>query len=883
MMISTGSRLGPYEILSPLGAGGMGEVYKARDTRLERTVAIKVLPSHLSASPDVRQRFEREAKTISQLSHPNICALYDVGREGETEYLVLEYLEGETLAQRLAKGPLPLDQALKIGSQIAEALDAAHRMGIVHRDLKPGNVMVTKSGARVLDFGLAKLREEDAQPAASRVSALATRDAPLTAEGTILGTVQYMAPEQLEGRKADARADIFAFGVTLYETVTGRKAFSGASQASLLSAILATEPPPVSASQAMSPPALDRLVETCLAKDPEHRWQSARDIALQIAMISEARDAAPAPAPGAFRRSAPWVIAASVLSLAIVLLLRARAPQTPAANPIRFSVPPPAGGEFASWVEGAALQLSPDARQLAFVAHESDGRARAWVRALSSLDARPIDGTEGANSIFWSPDGGSLAFFARGRLARVAVSGGEPVPICEVGGGVGRSGSWGAGGQILFADVQGDAIYGVSADGGKPEVVVRSDPTRGVFRVQWPSFLPDGRSFLYLAWGAISSRSADGTLMLTRPGKPPTAITPLRSRAEMLEPGYLIFAREGALFGQRFDPVSAKLAGPPLPIAASVNYFLSTGFADFTARAGTLAYHSQKDVLRLTWFDRAGRALGSVGGPGRYLDVAIAPDGKRFLFSRARPGIWTFDVWMFDIARGVETPLTSEPGSEFGGLWLPDGKSILYSVARGRAPQLVLRRLAGGEELEVQPSGGFQVASAVSPDGRLLAYSERAPGAFFDAWILPLESGARPARFSSGAPADSLLFSPDGRAVAFLSSESGRREAYVAPFGSPGEKVRVSTDGANLLRFSRDGTELFYLSPDGRLIAVPIRTVPSVEPGEPRTLFRLAPGPGWQNFDVAPDGRFLAVVSEVSGSAQPATVVVNWTAEAPKK
>ena len=498
----------------------------------------------------------------------------------------------------------------------------------------------------------------------------------------------------------------------------------------------------------------------------------------------------------------------------------------------------------------------------------------AWTPGRSMVRKEPVRS--------WSPDGGSLAFFTRERLARVAVSGGSPVPICEVGGGVGRSGSWGAGGEILFADVQGDAIYGVSADGGKPEAVVRSDPTRGVFRVQWPSFLPDGRSFLYLAWGAISSRSADGTLMLARPGKPPTAVTPLRSRAEMLEPGYLIFAREGALFGQRFDPISAKLAGPPLPIAASVNYFLSTGFADFTARAGTLAYHSQEDVMRLTWFDRAGRALGSVGGPGRYVDVAIAPDGKRFLFSRARPGIWTFDIWMFDIARGVETPITSEPGSEFGGLWLPDGKSILYpspgdahrSWSRADSPAA---RSSQSSRREVSR---WRARCRRTPDSRLL---RARPGRLLRR-VDPAARERREAReFCSGAPADSLLFSPDGRAVAFLSSESGRQEAYVAPFGSPGEKVRVSTDGANLLRFSRDGTELFYLSPDGRLIAVQIRTVPSVEPGEPRTLFRLAPGPGWQNFDVAPDGRFLAVVSEVSGSAQPATVVVNWTAEAPKK
>ncbi len=883
MTIAAGTRLGPYEILEPIGAGGMGEVYRARDTRLERTVAIKVLPSHLSASPEVRQRFEREAKTISQLSHPHICALYDVGREGDTEYLVLEYIEGRTLADRLARGPLSLDEALRLGSDLAEALDAAHRLGIVHRDFKPGNVMVTKSGAKVLDFGLAKLREEEMQAAGSRLSVLATRDAPLTAEGTILGTVPYMAPEQLEGTRTDARTDIFAFGATLYEMVTGKKAFSGASQASLMSAILATDPPSVSTSQAMSPATLDRLVKTCLAKDPENRWQSARDIALQLTAITERAETARVRPESLPRRLAPWAIAASVLFLGIVLLLRERAPQVPSASPIRFSIAPPPGTEFANWRQAPTLRLSPDAQRLAFVAYESDGSSRAWVRALSSLDARPIEGTEGANSLFWSPDGASIAFFAQERLARVTISGGSPVTICEVGGGLGHSGSWGAGGEILFANVQGDGIYRVSADGGKAESIIRPDPARGVLRVHWPSFLPDGRSFLYLTWSAASSKGADGALMLSRPGQPPREITPLRSRAEILEPGYLIFARDGALFGQRFDPDSAKLTGPPLPIAPSVNYFLSNGWANFTARAGTLAYHSQEDVLRLTWFDRAGKALGSLGGPGRYLDVAIAPDGKRLLFSRARPGIWTFDIWMFDLARGVETPVTSESGSEFGGLWLPDGKSIIYSVARGRSPQLVSRMLAGGAEREVLPPGGFQIATAVTPDGRLLAFAESVPGAPFDAWTVPLTGGTRPARFSASAPADSVRFSPDGRAAAFLLSESGRREAYVSPFGSPGEKIRVSTDGATLLRFSRDGKELFYLSPDGRFFSVPIRTAPSVEPGEPRVLFRLAPGPGWKDFDVAPDGRFLAMVEDVSSSAQPATVVVNWTAELPKR
>ncbi len=507
----------------------MGEVYKARDTRLGRTVAIKVLPAHLASSEEVRQRFEREAKTISQLSHPHICAVYDVGRQGETEYLVLEFLEGESLAERLVKGPLPLDQALRLGIQIADALEAAHRLGIVHRDLKPGNVMVTKSGAKVLDFGLAKLREEEPHPAGSRLSALATQNAPLTSAGTILGTVQYMPPEQLEGKTTDARADVFALGATLYEMATGKRAFSGASQAALISAILNTEPPPLSSTQPMSPPALDRLIRTCLAKDPDLRWQSARDVGLQLAAIADGVETAPAPPAKLRRRLGLWAATAAGVLVAAALFLRPRAPERAPGSTIRFSLSPPPDAGFAGSIERSCIALSPDGRQLAFVGVETSGPGRVWIRALADLKARPLAGTEGANSIFWSPDGSSIGFFTERRLARVGLSGGAPVPICDIVGGFGRSGSWGAGGQILFASVAGDAIYRVSADGGKPEPVVRADPAHGLMAVVWPSFLPDGQRFLYLAYAPRET-----TLMLSRTGEPPRAIAPLRSRVEFL-------------------------------------------------------------------------------------------------------------------------------------------------------------------------------------------------------------------------------------------------------------------------------------------------------------------------------------------------------------
>jgi Tol biopolymer transport system component len=893
--LASGTKLGPYEIVSALGAGGMGEVYRARDARLHREVAVKVLPERFAATPESRERFEREARTVSQLAHPNVCALYDVGRESGVEYLVMELLEGETLADRLGRGALPLEQALRIGSQIAAALDAAHRKGIVHRDLKPGNVMLTPAGVKLLDFGLARGFEGSST---GDLTAAPTMGRDLTAEGSIVGTVPYMAPEQLEGRRADARTDVFALGSVLYEMVTGRKAFSGTSQASLISSILTAEPPPISVSQPMSPPALDRLVRTCLAKAPADRWQSAHDVELQLRGIQETLASSSgvtsgrAPAVAGRRRIPawlPWAIAAAAAAAALAVWLRRPAPA--AAPTVRFTVSPPPGTVFGGAGEGTQLQVSPDGSRIAFVGLGIASPSQVWVRELSASDPKPVEGTTRATSLFWSPDGRSIAFFTRDRLARVPAAGGTPVTICQLGGGIGRSGSWGTDGQILFSDVQGDAIYRVPADGGTPQPVIRSDPAHGNFKVVWPWFLPDGRSFLYVAW----QPDRKDTLMLSRPGEPPRGILPLLSRAEFVEPGFLVFVREGVLFAQRFDPRSARVEGPPVPVAPAVDYFLSTGWANFSARRRTLAYHSAQDSRRLVWFDRTGRALGTLGEPGLYLNVAISPDGKRVLFSRARPGIWTYDLWTFDLARGVETAVTTRIDSDFGGIWLPDGKGIVYSTVAGSAPQLMLRELSTGEERRLFPTTGFQRASSISPDGRILAYDERIAGGSFEAWTLRLDASSPASPYAgtapSGAPHESgsprhpwsggsaseVQFSPDGRAVALLSSVSGRTEVYVAQLGSEAERIRVSTSGAAMPRFRRDGGELYYASYDDRLMAVPIRSTPNVEPGDAHPLFSVDPSKQWFDFAVADDGRFLAIVQEVSGHAQPATVVVGWT------
>jgi serine/threonine protein kinase/dipeptidyl aminopeptidase/acylaminoacyl peptidase len=857
----------------------MGEVYRARDTRLERTVAVKVLPSHLSASSDALQRFEREARTISQLSHPHICALYDVGREGEVEYLVMELLEGETLAERLARGPLPLDQTLRFGAQVASALDAAHRKGIVHRDLKPSNIIVTKSGVKLLDFGLAKVLLP--APTMESLTSAPTAAKDLSHPGMILGTVPYMSPEVIAGKEADSRADIFALGAVLHEMATGSKAFGGTSPVSIMSAILTAEPPSVSSLQPMSPASLDRLVRTCLAKDPDDRWQTARDVELQLSAIADGVSA-PQDAGAAPRliriRWLPWSVTAAVLAIAAVAMLRKGSPPAQLQPTIRFSVPPPANGAFSYHRETSFLALSPDGSRLAYVASDPQGGRHIFLRPLSAPEARPIPGTEGANSLFFSPDGRSIAFFAEGKLKRVELSGGAAVSICDVAPiGPYLSGTWSRGGDILFAGVtRGRGIFRVSAAGGVPTEVIRVDLSRGEARVAWPWFLPEGERFLYL----LRHFDGHGNLMLAEPGKKPRLVMAMQSAVQYVNPGYLVFAREGILRAQPFDPQSGRVTGEPFSIVERVRYFLSTGTASFAAsRTGTLVYQSQEDVSRLTWLDRAGRELGSVGPPGNYLSVSIAPDGRRALFDRTRPGIGTYGIWSLDLERGTETPVTSEPDTEVYPILLPGGRSVVYSVDRGSSPHLFRRDLATGKEERLLPGEGFQFAEDVSPDGRSLLFAEASEQGWFDVWVLPLTGGGKPSAFlQTPFSKTNVRFSPDGRYLAMITTESGRPEAYVTAYPGPGERIRVSTGGAQSLRWSRDGRELLYVSGDRHMTSVPVKTSPSLELGAPTALFALS-GADWKGFDVSPDARrFLAIVPKIVADQLPLEVVVNWTA-----
>jgi Tol biopolymer transport system component len=862
----------------------MGEVYKARDTRLERTVAIKVLPQHMSASPEVRQRFEREARTISQLSHAHICALYDVGREGETEYLVMEYLEGETLSERLAKGPLPLEQTLRYGVEIADALDKAHRQGIVHRDLKPGNVMITKSGVKLLDFGLAK-----ALPSAGGrgvggegFSALPTQQ-DLTQEGAILGTISYMAPEQLEGKEADARTDIFAFGATLYEMATGKKAFSGASQASLIGAILHTDPAPISSMEPMSPPALDRTIRRCLAKDPERRWQSARDTGLELEEIRETGEVPPSEASRAPRRrreAAGWLAAALLLALlgALVLPRYARGP-TPAAR-IRFTIPPPPGAAFQ-----AMPAISPDGRRLAFVATTPDGRDRLWIRPLEASESRAVEGTDGAAYPFWSPDSRFVAFFAQRKLKRIDVLGGTPQILCDAP--EPRGGSWGTRATIVFSAYTGGQIARVAESGGKSEALPHLVAASGQ-SYRWPSFLPDGSHFLYFAFG--TDPKASGVYVASLESKETTRLASADGGAICALSGYVLYPSGGRLMGQRFDAKRCRLAGEAFPLMdnISMNSAAAAGATTVSASdTGLLACQAGGDaVSRLLLYDRSGRELQAVGPAGSYWEPTLSPDGRRLAVPRMDPEALEASIWTIDIERGSLTRLSSQRSASATPLWSSDGRRILCSTYP--SGEVYVRDADGAEpEKLLFKSPAFTPLDDWSRDGRNIFYDVIDWRAFhFDVWVRDLQSGqSRPilqAKFNQGG----ARLSPDGRRLAYESDESGVFEIFVRSFPEPGERRQISTGGGRQPRWRGDGKELFYVSPDRKVMGVDIRTQPAFEAGTPRALFqtRILPLVEARNhYDVTSDGqRFVVNSRRLEDASLPITIVVGWEPE-PKR
>jgi Tol biopolymer transport system component len=891
MSLPPGTRLGVYEVVAPLGAGGMGEVYRGRDTRLDRIVAIKVLAPDLAADPQFRERFDREAKAISQLNHPNICTLYDVGDHESVRFLVLEFLEGETLAARLEQGALKLEEALKIAGEISGALDQAHRAGIVHRDLKPGNIMLTRAGAKLLDFGLAK---QTASPLVSRrgSAVAAAASGAVTADGAIVGTFQYMAPEQLEGAEADARADIFAFGAILYEMVTGRKAFEGKTPISLITSILRDEPMPIATLLPVAPRALDRLIRACMAKDPDTRLRSTHDLSLQLKWLAEG-DAHAAPAFGAEpahagvpaargRRSIDLTAllggALSGVVIATIVMLGVRLSRQAApvvADAIQFTLQAPENSLFSGQVP--TFTISPDGRHVVFIA-TTPGVPMLFVRSLGTLTIKPLAGTENANYPFWSPDSRFVAFFSAGKLRKVPIGGGSPVDICDAAGG--RGGTWNADNTIVFAPSPAGALERVAATGGTPAPVTTLDAARGETMHRWPQFLPDGRHFLFLAptSGQRPSEIRAGTL-----DSKETSTVIASDSMPVFATGHLFFWRNGKEMAQPFDPGTLQVKGDAFVVADQVGQNL--GYTSFSASStGVLVYSrlGARPKSQLTWFDRSGKKTGTVGEPGDYFNLSLSPEGKRVAVTQLTGTPENRDIWLIDLARSVSSRLTADPANDVLPIWSPDGSRVVFTSTRQPIGIYVKDTAgAGQEELLLKGEEGSAPIDW-SSDGKFILYFTTSAKTGLDLNVLPTTGDKKPFPFlSTTFNDDHGAFSPDVRWVAYTSNESGRDEVYVQPFPATGGKYRISQNGGTQPAWRGDGRELFFLAPDSTLLAATINTAKGFEADIPQALFNSGAVSFTNNkrqYAVAKDGRFLVNLPQQRSAPTPLTVVVNWQA-----
>jgi serine/threonine protein kinase len=883
MAIVPGRRLGPYEILSAIGAGGMGEVYKARDTRLDRTVAIKVLPAHLADRAELRERFDREAKTIASLNHPHICTLYDTGHQDEIDYLVMEYIEGETLAQRLKKGPLPLDQVLRYAIEIADALDKAHRKGITHRDLKPGNIMLTKSGAKLLDFGLAKLKQEAAP--ATPESQLATMQGAITGEGTILGTLQYMAPEQIEAKEVDARTDIFAFGVVVYEMATGKKAFEGKSQASLMAKILETDPAP------MTPPALDRLVKKCLAKEPERRWQAASDVRDELGWVDEDRLVARTPSGSVTKNWLTITLASgAALMTFIVVGLALWAFRPSGSKPVtRFVIPLPPGQYLTT---RNSLAISPDGSRIVYAAGPGVLDSRLYIRAMDGWEAREIPGTEGESSHpFFSADGQWLGFAKSGNLMKVALSGGAPAnlnaSIRDLNNASFFGASWGARGTIAYVSGAVGPVEQFSDSGGN-NVSPLTRLEKGEVTHRWPEFLPSGNGLLFDAsslagpspTGQVSkigaqSLAGDRRNLLTGGFRPRYAAS-----------GHLLYVQGSNLMAAPFDPEKLALLGPSVMVQEGVAVDLNNLSAEYSiSSTGTLIYvpgSAMTRQLKLVWVDRKGVERPVPAPTRNYVLPRISPDGQRVTVGIEEA---ESQVWLYDLRRDNLTRLTFAGGMNVDPIWTPDGKRIVYKGAANRLYWQPADGSASAELLTSSELAANNVPGSWTPDGKVLTFMEINPNTGYDVYTL---KDGKPQPFVNTPSLETApRFSTDGRFIAYASDESGRLEVYVRPYPGPGGKWQISTEGGSEPLWNPKGRELFYRS-GNKMMAVDVAIQPTFSAGKPKLLFEGAyvPTPrSFPDYDVSPDGQkflMLKADAQTQGPTQ-INVVLNWFDELKQK
>ena len=856
MSLNSGTKLGPYEIVAPIGAGGMGEVYKAKDTRLDRTVAIKVLPSHVASNPAVRQRFEREARAVSSLNHPHICTLYDIGSENGVDFMVMEHIEGDTLADRLKKGALPLDEALRTGIEIADALDKAHRQGVVHRDLKPGNIVLAKSGAKLLDFGLAKMASSPRRSLGEGGSALPTEAKPLTKEGSILGTFQYMAPEQLEGKEADARTDIFAFGAVLYEMVTGERAFKGKSQASLIAAILKDDPQPVSEYRPLSPPLLEHVVLRCLAKDSDERWQSAGDVKLGLEFLAETgstESGLSSATTGPSKRGwlAAAILGALAAALAVGLVTNSLTPGPQPQPRKEFSIMLPATDAFS--VDRGRIALSPSGSLLVYAARRN-GIDQLFLRTMDRSEVKPIPGTEGGSAPFFSPDGSWVGFFADNALKKVAIAGGVPVILADGIGWVdGADGSWGRDGSVVYARRKGgqSGLYRVPASGGVTQSLTK--PSSG--ERQWePTFMPDAKTLLFTADSNTDGRDDDRVMALTlETGELHELID--GSAPRFSPTGHIVFVREASLWAIPFDAGRLDIKGVPVRVTGTV-YESELGTSFDIAHDGSLVYDPTSLDRTLVSVDREGRATPLSAAPDAYFGPRISPDGKRLIVETRRMDEGA-GIWVLDLERGSRVRLTL-PGNSHAPIWTRDGRQVVFShtedMQSAPADGSVERRTILTKE--GTPVRG--VARSWSPDGKTLAIHEIQSENNRNIFVFSPSEDSSPKPFLVTAFNEhSPDFSPDGRWLAYVSDESGRPEVYVREYPGPGRKWSISTEGGSQPVWSPAGGELFYRE-GTRLMVVTMETEPDVRFSKQKVLFEVGhsanPNSPEINYTASPDG-----------------------------
>ncbi|MDE3137293.1 MAG: protein kinase [Acidobacteriota bacterium] len=898
MALTRGTRLGPYEIVSSIGAGGMGEVYRARDTKLGRDVALKVLPEAFAADAERISRFEREAKVLASLNHPNIASIYGFEDSSGAHALAMELVEGQTLAARIANGPLTTDEALSVAKQICEGLEYAHERGMVHRDLKPANVKITPEGTvKLLDFGLAKALEGEA--AAGDISTSPTISRLATQAGIVLGTAAYMSPEQAKGKAVDRRADIWAFGCVFYEMLTGRQAFGGETVTDVLAAVVMKEPDWTALPQS-TPQRIRELLRRCLTKDAKQRLQAIGEARVAISEVpssitvdlkSSIAVAAPQVRASAWRRAVPW---AGVMVFGVVAILLAygylrRTPQT--ARAIVSEIPAPANATFAFGgnVAGPPV-ISPDGERIAFAAISPDAKRRLWVRLLDSTAAQPLEGTEGATFPFWSPDGRSLGFFANGKLNRIDASGGPELAVADASNG--RGGSWGADGTILFTPDTISPIYRVPAAGGTPQAVTKLNAARQDFTHRWPQFLPDGKHFLFYAHGNFSQN--DGTYVASLDGGEPKLLVAGDSNALYAQPGYLLFVRQGTLMAQRWDAGSLRLIGEATPLAehAGANLLLWHAVLGVSEN-GLLAYQAGNPVGEnghLLWFDRDGRQIGETGTSGYFTAASLSPDGSKLAAEIGIPGVSGFNIWVFDLARGTATRLTFSSSIDAAPCWSPDGKTIAFESNRSGHTHLHLYEKAADGTRNTSSllvDNADENNPSFSPDGRYLMFERVAatPGSHSEIWALPLFGDrkafpvAKNPQFDLAGPA----LSPDGKWLAYSSHESGLPELYVVPFGKGTGKWEVSNGGGTRPRWRHDGGELFYLSLDDKMMSAEISPqAASLVIGKVVPLFQTNPAFSshvhWP-YDVSADGKKFVVATEsLQKLTEPLTLIVNWPA-----